>query len=115
MQTIQALFIHGKILTENSSAAQELYEKNRYGTLLSDGRVQLGILEALYLVDKKRLTVVDGKNKSLTGLALAKKAKEHDFLTRYAVYKDFRDRGYIIKTALKFGADFRIYARVSKP
>ena len=30
-------------------------------------------------------------------------------------YKNIRNRGYIIKTALKFGADFRVYARGVKP
>ena len=34
---------------------------------------------------------------------------------RYCVFKDIRDRGYIIKTALKFGADFRVYDRGVKP
>ena len=31
------------------------------------------------------------------------------------MFKDIRDRGYIVKTALKFGADFRIYDRGVKP
>jgi len=34
---------------------------------------------------------------------------------RFCVYKDLRNRGYIIKTALKFGADFRVYDRGVKP
>ena len=40
---------------------------------------------------------------------------EANLWVRYAVYKDIRNRGYIIKTALKFGADFRIYDRGVKP
>jgi tRNA-intron endonuclease len=31
------------------------------------------------------------------------------------VFKDLRNRGYIVKTALKFGADFRVYDRGVKP
>ena len=31
------------------------------------------------------------------------------------MFKDIRNRGYIIKTALKFGADFRVYDRGVKP
>ena len=47
----------------------------------------------------------------------AKKAQRKDkrFWIRYAVFKDLRERGYIIKTALKFGADFRVYPRGVKP
>ena len=46
-----------------------------------------------------------------------KKARklEPNFWTRYNVYKDMRNRGYIVKTALKFGADFRVYDRGVKP
>ena len=38
-----------------------------------------------------------------------------NFWVKYCVFKDMRDRGYIIKTALKFGADFRVYDRGVKP
>ena len=31
------------------------------------------------------------------------------------VFKDLRGRGYILKTALKFGGDFRVYERNQKP
>ncbi|MCH6575484.1 MAG: tRNA-intron lyase, partial [Bacteroidetes bacterium] len=34
---------------------------------------------------------------------------------RFCVFRDIRNRGYIIKTALKFGADFRVYDRGVKP
>ena len=46
-----------------------------------------------------------------------KKARkvEPNFLVRYTVLKDMRNRGYIVKTALKFGADFRVYDRGVKP
>jgi len=117
MATVAALFVKGVVTTESSSLAKELYEKSRYGTLLADGRVRLSLLEALYLTEKRRLTVLDGRNIKIPLDKLMKKAagKEHDFWTRYAVFKDFRNRGYVIKTALKFGADFRIYERGVKP
>ena len=34
---------------------------------------------------------------------------------KYPVFKDLRQKGYVIKTALKFGADFRIYPKGAKP
>jgi len=34
---------------------------------------------------------------------------------KYPVFKDLREKGYIVKTALKFGADFRIYDKGQKP
>ena len=34
---------------------------------------------------------------------------------KYLVFKDLRERGYVVKTALKFGADFRVYDKGVKP
>ena len=59
------------------------------------------------MVKKKKLKIDD----------FIKKARkiEPNFWIRYVVFRDMRDRGYIIKTALKFGADFRVYDRGVKP
>jgi len=113
----KGIFTKERVTTENSDEARDFYNQSRFGTLLEDGRVQLGLAEALYLVEKKKLIVLDGKNKQISAEALLKKAQKTDknFWTRYCVFKDIRNRGYIIKTALKFGADFRIYDRGVKP
>ena len=65
----------------------------------------------------KRIELVDGRNKELSVESLVKRAKKIDksFWVRFCVFKDMRNRGYIIKTALKFGADFRVYDRGIKP
>ena len=97
--------------------AKELYDKNRFGTMLDSGKLQLSLLESLYLMEKKKIEVLDGKNKPIIFEKFLKKARkvEPNFWIRYCVYKDMRDRGYITKTALKFGADFRVYDRGVKP
>ena len=116
-EPVKAHFSKERVLTESSDNARELYNQSRYGNLLEDGRVQLSLIEALYLLDKKKLIIYDSKNKEMNSEALLKKSQkvEPNFWIRYCVYKDIRNRGYIIKTALKFGADFRIYDRGVKP
>ncbi|MBI4146463.1 tRNA-intron lyase [Candidatus Woesearchaeota archaeon] len=117
MDVVTALWVKGAVLTENSPAARDLFDKGCFGFMLGDGRLQLSLLEACYLVEKKRLVVLDGRSKELSFDRLCQRAAkvEHDFWVRYPVFKDFRNRGYVIKTALKFGADFRIYDRGVKP
>lgn len=114
---VNAIFAKEIVITENSDAARELYNQSRYGTLLDGGKVQLSLLEALYLLEKGRLRLFDGKNKEIKHEEFTKKARkaEPNLWVRYSVYKDIRNRGYIIKTALKFGADFRVYDRGVKP
>src|SRR3989338_7597265 len=116
-EPVKATFANERVLTESSDNARELYNQSRYGELLEDGRVQLSLIEGLYLQEKKRLILYDSSNKLIDSDVFLEKAKkfEPNFWVRYCVYKDIRNRGYIIKTALKFGADFRIYDRGVKP
>ncbi|MBI4438511.1 tRNA-intron lyase [Candidatus Woesearchaeota archaeon] len=115
-EAIKAYITNERVTTENSEAAKELYDQGRYGTL-KDQSVQLSLIEAYYLLEKGKITLMNNRNKAVLPETLLKKAKklEPAFWKRYAVYKDIRERGYIIKTALKFGADFRIYDRGVKP
>ena len=116
-EVVKVLFIEDRIIAENSDAARQLNSQGGYGVLLEDGRIQLSFLEALYLLEKKKVRVLNSRNKVMEQAQLLRKAKKHEtnFWTRYVVFKDIRNRGYIIKTALKFGADFRIYDRGVKP
>tara|TARA_Y100000294_G_C8567813_1_gene341571 strand:- start:4403 stop:4999 length:597 start_codon:yes stop_codon:yes gene_type:complete len=114
---IRSEFTIDKVVTENSNEARELYNQSRYGIMLDNGRVQLSLIEAYYLMEKGKIEVFKSKNKQIDSDSFAKKAKrlEPNFWVKYCVFKDIRNRGYIIKTALKFGADFRVYDRGIKP
>ena len=116
-EPVKAYLSKERVLTESSDNARELYNQSRYGELLDDGRVQFSLIEALYLLEKKRLIAHDSRNKAIDFQGFLKKSQkaEPNFWVRYCVYRDIRNRGYIIKTALKFGADFRIYDRGVKP
>lgn len=114
---VKAVFARERVITEVSNEAKELYDQSRFGSMMEGGKVQLSLTEAMYLVEKDRLEVLDGRNKPIEFEKFLKKARkiEPNFWIRYCVFKDMRDRGYIIKTALKFGADFRVYDRGVKP
>lgn len=116
-QVIKTTFAKERILTENSNEARELYNQSRYGNLLENGRIQLSLIEAFYLLEKEKIYIYSSANKKIANDSFLKKAQkiEPNFWIRYCVYRDIRNRGYIIKTALKFGADFRVYDRGIKP
>jgi tRNA-intron endonuclease len=108
---IRALVEGSAVRTENTDAARALFRTGQFGALLDDGRIQLSPLEAVYLTAKKRLQLFNEKNKVVTldTFIASVRKKDKQFWVRYAVFKDLRDRGYTVKTALKFGADFRVY------
>ncbi len=104
------------VLAASTNETRELYDKGRYGEPQETKQFQYSLIEALYLLERGRFRIVKGK-KPLSVDEFIKKAQkiEPNFLTRYYVFKDLRKRGYIVKTALKFGADFRVYDRGVKP
>jgi len=74
------------------------------------------MFEALYLLEKEKMEV-SFKKKKLKFEQLLGIGRETDktIRTKYIVFRDMRNRGFIVKTALKFGADFRVYDRGVKP
>ncbi len=115
---VVASFTGEIVITEDSDAARDLYNQSRFGSLTEgDGKVHLPLIEAIYLLDKGKISILDGRKHAISLEKFLKKAKklEPNIWVRYCVFKDLRNRGYIVKTALKFGADFRVYDRGVKP
>lgn len=113
---IKGVFSRDNVLTEKNNESLELYNKSRLGEF-NKNKVQYSLVEALYLLDKDKLKIVDSKGKNLNFDSFLKKTRklQKNFLVRYKVFSDLRDRGYIVKTALKYGADFRVYDKGVKP
>ena len=108
-------FFTGEIIFSNKQEAFTLYEQSRFGEP-KDGKIYYSFCEALYLVDKGRMILIERK-KQISFEKLLRELRKHDIKieTKYPVFKDMRDRGYIVKTALKFGAEFRVYDKGIKP
>jgi tRNA-intron endonuclease, archaea type len=116
-EKVRAEFIVDRVVTEISDSTKQLYDQSRYGVMLESGKLQLSLIEALYLSDKGTIEICSSKNKKIERETFVKRARkiEPNFRVRFCVFQDIRNRGYIIKTALKFGADFRVYDRGVKP
>lgn len=114
MEKIQAQLI-GETITTNSADAFSLNKKSRFGKPTGQ-KIQYTLSEALYLVEKDKIEVLQ-KNKIINSNELLNKLKKIDsrISLKYPVFKDLREKGHIVKTALKFGADFRVYKKGSAP
>jgi tRNA-intron endonuclease len=115
-EKIQAKFEDMRVVAKDDSLSRSVYDKSRIGEPKSRKFIY-SLVEALYLIEKKLMDVYDGRKKLLDEDSFIKKARksEKKFMIKYITFKDMRNRGYIVKTALKFGADFRIYDRGVKP
>ena len=113
---IDAVFEKERVLAEVSDESNLLYDRSRYGERIGE-KFQYSLVEGLFLLETKRMDIKDGRGKKLDFDNFMNKARkfEKNFFVRYYVFRDLRSRGYIVKTALKFGADFRVYDRGIKP
>lgn len=109
MEKIKARLIAEKVFS-NSKPAFGLFESQRFGERTGE-KIYYSLPEALFLVETKKMEIVDSKEKIIPEKDLLKKFEKIDkkFKTKYFVFADMREKGYIVKTALKFGAEFRVY------
>ncbi len=114
MNKIQA-HILGEIISSNTSEAHELCKKSSFGELVGD-KIQYSISETLFLVNKDKMDVFS-RNEKISKKDLMNKFKRIDkkIQIKYPVFEDLRGKGHVVKTALKFGADFRVYEKGFKP
>ena len=114
MEKIQA-YLTGEIISSNASEAHALYKKSCFGEP-KEGKIQYSLSEALFLVEKDKIEI-SSRNKKIPKKELLDKFQRIDkkIQIKYPVFKDLRERGYVVKTALKFGADFRVYDKGKHP
>ncbi len=105
----------GSSVQSNTQEAFSLYKKSHFGEQ-SGEKIIYSLVEALFLSEKDKIEIFS-KNKKIPFRDLMKRAYSFDkrIQLKYPVFKDLRERGYVVKTALKFGADFRVYEKGFSP
>jgi tRNA-intron endonuclease len=96
-----------------------LYDESGYGKPLpedSPNRLELELVEATYLAEKGKIKVFvkeNGKKKKIDFQKLMEIGAKNmnQFHPQYIVFRDLRERGYLVKTGFIFGAHFRLYER----
>lgn len=113
MEKIHAYFLGG-VVSSNSSEAHQLLKKSSFGELIGD-KVQYSLVESLFLVNEGKMDIFIA-NKKIKKEDLINKFNRLDkkFHLKFSVFNDLRKKSYVVKTALKFGADFRVYDKSVK-
>ncbi len=117
---MRGVLIGPHVIVPDISSARKLFSEGFYGKPLGipkpksfefDAPLVLSIIEALYLVEKGVLEVVDTSGRKLSPEELREVGRSHNprFDLLYTVYRDLRDRGFVVKSGLKFGCDYAVY------
>ena len=110
--------MQGSSLIVNDRIAHEIFDNGYFGQWISDNSLVLEPEEILLLMDRKRIVVMNltTKEKITSSELVAHFTKVNKtFWSRYLVYKDLRNRGYVVRIGTKITAPFRIYSRGGKP
>jgi len=104
------------VFLENSSESSELNLKESFG-YQENGIVVVSLVEAAYLVKKGRVKLIDkaGKVLPFSGFLRKAGARVPGFRVKSCVFSALRDKGYIVKSGFKFGADFLAYSKGKNP
>lgn len=100
-------------IEEGYQRAISLNQKSQFGKL-SEDCLELSIIEACYLMESGRLDIYENDEKCEISYIIDL-IKEQENYGKYLVYRDLKNRGYIIKTGFKYGSEFRLYERGTGP
>lgn len=109
-----ATFLEDRVIIWEPEVSEMLYSRGFYGKMLDSERLQLSLVESLYLFSKGVLEIQDREGKIFTFEKFVEEASqiENSFLRKYTAYKNLRDSGHVVKTGFKFGTNFRVYKKV---
>jgi tRNA-intron endonuclease, archaea type len=104
------MLLKDRLLLFDQAIAKQLLDSEFYGKPFGQG-LQLSLVEALYLANRNILQITTPEHETLTDKQSERAitALQPDIHQRLQVYTDLKDRGLLVKTGFKFGADFRAY------
>ncbi|MEM0349225.1 MAG: tRNA-intron lyase [Candidatus Caldarchaeum sp.] len=115
----EGLLLGDSVVVWNVDQARELYRTGFYGKPLGvpkprdlnfDAPLVLDLVEALYLAKQRKLRILRGDTEiSPEDFEEYAASVEPNFKTKYHVYADLRERGFIVLPGIKFGSDFAVY------
>jgi len=113
--------VENRLIVWNIEDSRKLFGNGYYGKPIGIPKPKpdeinvpliLDLIEGLYLLENKKISIYREKKK-VTPKVMREicKTEYHNFDKKYLVYKNFRDKGYIINPGIKFGCDFAVYEK----
>lgn len=114
--------VDNRIIVWSIGDSREIFGAGYYGKPIGvpkpkgtefDSPLVLDLIEGHYLSERGRLKIERTDGRPVSGLEMKRICRKQysDFDTKYSVFQDLRDRGYIVTPGVKFGCDFAVYER----
>jgi tRNA-intron endonuclease len=119
---LNGLLVRNRVIVWNIECSRLLFENGYFGKPLGIPKPKgiqfsqplvLDLIEGYYLTlkSKLKLRTIDGRPMSNSNIKSLCKNQYDEFDTKYLVFQELRDRGYIVSPGIKFGCDFAVYER----
>lgn len=115
--------VENRIVIWDIQQSRNLFGMGYYGKPLGiakprglefDSPLILDLIEGCYLVQNKRLEIVSSGIKKKISFRQIREICRKEYLhfdSKYLVFKNLRDKGYIVSPGIKFGCDFAVYEK----
>ena len=113
--------IENKLIIWNVLDSKKLFTNGYYGKPIGiskpkndeiDAPLILDLIEGYYLMLKSKIQIFrDKKRITINYMLKICQRHHHNFRQKFQVYKDFREKGYIVNPGIKFGCDFAVYQK----
>ena len=118
----EAELVGSRLIVWDPKIGMELYRMGFYGKPVGipkpkpnqefNSPLMLDLIEGFYLFEKNIIKIIDSRTKKEMNkteiIKLAEKTYK-GFKKAYLIYKDLREKGYVVTPGIKFGADFAVY------
>ena len=113
--------LENRLIVWNIEDSKKLFSQGYYGKPIGIPKPKLDeinvplildLIEGYYLMNKSKIQIYKNKKKiTLKKMFEICQEQHHNFDKMFQVYKDFRDKGYIVNPGIKFGCDFAVYQK----
>jgi len=113
--------VENRIIVWNIQESRDLFRNGYFGKPIGIPKPNpdeinvpliLDLMEGCYLLEISKIKIYRDKKKvSLEELIKICREEYHNFDKKYLVYKDFREKKYVVNPGIKFGCDFAVYNR----
>ena len=107
--------VKGEMISDQTQISDKIMihelEQKGFGEIEKE-KLFLKQFETLYLLYTRKLILKKGKKQIDfdTFMNICQKT-DAEILTKFLIYRDLRNRGYVVKDGFGFGSDFRVYER----
>ena len=108
--SVRGQLVSDQVFVSDKSMAHDLDLKG-FGEA-ENSKLLLKPFEALYLLYTKKLVLKKGQKRiDFDSYMSICQKDDSEILTKFLIYRDLRNRGYVVKDGFGFGSDFRVYER----